>query len=261
MQMLSASQEGQLLDVSRPVIATRADIDHPHAIAAHQHPRGQLLYAIKGTMQITAGQQSRYVTAQQAVWIPPQVSHAITATGELAYRSLYIDPLAANQLANTVTYHEVSNLLRELIVEAATFGHRYQPNSAESRLIAVLYDKLQAMPHADLTLRLPTHPRLRLLCDALLQEVANDTTLQQWSQVLGLSSRSLARLFQVETGLSFIRWREQLRLMRAIEQLRQGSSVTTVALECGYASISAFSTMFRRTLKQSPRHYLKQRPH
>lgn len=261
MLMLTGSQEGQLLDAQRPVIATIADIDCPHSIAAHDHPRGQLLYAIKGNMQITAGQQSWYVTSRQAVWIPPHVLHSITTTGELAYRSLYVDPTAANHLADTASCREVSDLMRELIIEAALFGDQYQPNSAESRLIAVLYDKLSAMPNATLLLPLPQHPCLRFLCDALLQDLADNRTLQQWSDAVGLSSRSLARLFQAETGLSFIRWREHRRLTRAMERLQQGESVTAVALESGYASVSAFSTMFRRTLHVSPREYLKPRSH
>lgn len=259
MLMLAGSQEGQLLDVLRPIVATMADIDHPHSIAAHDHPRGQLLYAVKGNMQITVGQQSWYVTSRQAVWIPPQVSHSITATGELAYRSLYVDPTVANHLANRASCHEVSDLMRELIIEAAMFSDQYQPNSAESRLIAVLYDKLRTMPNATLLLPLPQHPCLRLLCDALLQDLADDRTLQQWSDAVGLSSRSLARLFQAETGLSFIRWREHRRLIRALERLQQGESVTAIALDSGYASVSAFSTMFRRTLRVSPREYLKPR--
>jgi len=41
--------------------------------------------------------------------------------------------------------------MRELIVEAATFGARYRPDSAEARLIGVLRDRLRGMPRAGLS--------------------------------------------------------------------------------------------------------------
>jgi AraC-like DNA-binding protein len=41
------------------------------------------------------------------------------------------------------------------------------------------------------------------------------------------------RLFRVETGLSFGRWRQQLRLIEPLRLLAAGEPVTTVALEVG----------------------------
>ena len=40
-----------------------------------------------------------------------------------------------------------------------------------------------------------------------------------------MSSRSLARLVQKETGLTFGRWRQQLHLIVALRQLAEGRSV------------------------------------
>jgi AraC-like DNA-binding protein len=55
--------------------------------------------------------------------------------------------------------------------------------------------------------------------------------------------------------MSFRAWRQQLRLLRAMEMLAAGQSVTTVALDLGYDSPSAFIHAFRRALGKTPRAY------
>ena len=79
--------------------------------------------------------------------------------------------------------------------------------------------------------------------------------LEKWSKFAGVSTRTLARLFQAETGMSFRAWRQQLRLQRALEMLADGQAVTSVALDLVYDSPSAFIAMFRRTLGASPTRY------
>jgi AraC-like DNA-binding protein len=56
-------------------------------------------------------------------------------------------------------------------------------------------------------------------------------------------------------GLSFGKWRQQVRLLRALERLAAGAAVTEVAFDLGYDSPSAFVTMFRRALGTTPGRY------
>jgi len=76
----------------------------------------------------------------------------------------------------------------------------------------------------------------------------------------GASARTLQRIFRAETGMTFGTWRQQLRLGHALQALGAGSSVTSVALDAGYASVSAFISAFRHTYGQPPARYLR-RPH
>jgi AraC-like DNA-binding protein len=66
----------------------------------------------------------------------------------------------------------------------------------------------------------------------------------------------MQRLFVEETGMSFSKWRQRLRLISAMQRLVAGEAVTTVALECGYNSPSAFIAMFRNQLGMTPTRYL-----
>jgi len=70
-------------------------------------------------------------------------------------------------------------------------------------------------------------------------------TLQEWAQRLGTSEKTLMRLFQRETGLSFRGWRQRMRLLSSLKWLEEGNSVTNAALSCGYDSTSAFIAAFK----------------
>ena len=70
------------------------------------------------------------------------------------------------------------------------------------------------------------------------------------------SARTLYRRFLKETGITLARWKQQARLLESIRRLAAGTPVTRVAVDLGYESPSAFSTMFRRALGVAPRAFI-----
>jgi len=72
-----------------------------------------------------------------------------------------------------------------------------------------------------------------------------------------MSRRTFTRAFQRQTGLSLSTWRQQALLFAALPRLADGEPVTSVALDVGYDSVPAFTTMFKRMLGTSPRGYLR----
>ena len=95
--------------------------------------------------------------------------------------------------------------------------------------------------------------RLQRLCAAIQATPDDGRTLAQWGRDVGLTERSLARLFVKETGLSFGDWRLRLRMLLSLGALENGESVTRAALDMGYASTSAFIAAFRRSFGVTPR--------
>ena len=76
---------------------------------------------------------------------------------------------------------------------------------------------------------------------------------------LATSERTLARLVESTTGLSFGRWRQQLHLIIALRELASGVPVQNVAATLGYESVNAFITMFRKAMGSTPAHYFAER--
>lgn len=56
--------------------------------------------------------------------------------------------------------------------------------------------------------------------------------------------------------MSFGQWRQQLKLLIAIRQLCNGESVQNIAFDLGYESVTAFITMFKKQLGQTPKQYV-----
>ncbi len=78
-------------------------------------------------------------------------------------------------------------------------------------------------------------------------------------QILGAGQKTISRLFKRDTGLTYQQWRQQWRLLKAIEQLATGLSVTRVASGLGFASDSAFIAFFKDQIGVTPGQYIRQR--
>lgn len=74
-----------------------------------------------------------------------------------------------------------------------------------------------------------------------------------------MSVRSLSRRFSIETGMTFVRWRQLARLMQAIEWLQMGKPVQWIAQSCGYSSSSAFIAVFKQYMSCTPAKWLNLR--
>jgi len=99
--------------------------------------------------------------------------------------------------------------------------------------------------------------RLKKIYDLLSVNPGDNRTLDDWGKTVGATGRTLARLIRIETGMSFGQWRQQVRILEALRRLGMNEPVTTVAIELGYDSPSAFISMFKKTLGQTPGRYFK----
>ncbi|ELT96292.1 hypothetical protein CAPTEDRAFT_131423, partial [Capitella teleta] len=152
----------------------------------------------------------------------------------------------------------VTPLLRELILRVCQWPVHYPEKGAETRLAGVLLDEIQNAEHSSLQLPLPTDRRLQMVVNLLMETPAGKWTIGELAHQAGASERTISRRFKEETGMSFNHWRQQLLLLKALELLSENGSVTEVSTSLGFASDSAFISMFRRLMGVSPGRYLKQ---
>lgn len=238
--------------VPRAVTFRVRDYDGPHRVATHQHRRAQLLYASRGVMQVYTPDGVWVVPPQRAVWLPPQTKHEVRSPGALSLRNLYFAPEICAGLPASCCVVTVSPLLRELILHAVSLEPLYDESGAAGRLMQVIVDQISVLPVVPLHLPLPEEPRLSAIAQALQSNPADHQSLEDWGRRVGASARTLARLFQSETGYTFGQWRQQVRLLMALEGLAQGRSVAAVAAQLGYEKQSAFIAMFKKALGKTP---------
>lgn len=225
----------------------------------HSHSRAQLLYARTGVVMVTAGQARWMVPPEHALWIPPHVEHSVDMLVSVNMLSLYLTADALPGLPGRVRAVGVTDLARELIIAVVAPGpHDTVPGRAE-RIMPLLLDVLATLPERALGLPLPADPRLAKLCRGFVAAPTPDLVIDAWAREMSMSRRAFTRAFRRETGLSLSLWRQQACLFAALPRLAAGEPVTSVALDLGYDSIAAFTTMFKRMLGAPPRAYLKAR--
>jgi AraC-like DNA-binding protein len=225
-------------------------------IAPHTHERAQLIFAARGVMTISTAHGTWAVPPQRALWMPAGTVHEIRMSGDVSMRTLYVAADAdGGRLPAATRVIAVSPLLRELILRACTLPLLYDEAGADGRVMLLILDEIAALPSLALDLPMPHDARLQALCHGLRADPGDGRTLADWARLSGASARTLARLFQKETGLSFADWRQQARLLAAVARLAAGQPITRIALDLGYESPSAFAAMFRRTLGAPPSRY------
>jgi len=243
-------------DVPRPIAALSDEFPAGYHDPRHSHRRAQLLYASRGVMLITTAHASFVVPPLRAVWMPGGVEHEAFAREPASVRTLYVEPGARDGLPNDCRVVEVSDLLRELILEACRIPVEYDVTGRDGRLMDLILDELTAMRTTALHVPMPQDERLVRVCNAILRDPAQKDALDDWADIAGMGRRTFTRTFRRETGVSFATWRQNVRLMEAVSRLALGQPVTMVAFDVGYSSSSAFTAMFRRTFGVAPTRYL-----
>ncbi len=247
-------------DVPRPVSALADDYPSGHIDPKHSHRRAQLVYSTTGVMTVTTAAASFVVPPQRAVWVPGGVEHEAHCRGRVSCRTLYFDTDALAGLPAACRVIEVSDLLRELIVEATRLPIEYDEAGREGRIMTLIVDEIIASRSVPLHVPMPKSERLARVCMAVLADPAGKDALDDWAQAAAMGRRTFTRAFRGETGMSFAAWRQNVRLIEALSLLAVGAPVTRVAFDVGYNSPSAFTATFRRAFGAPPTHYLAETP-
>lgn len=235
-----------------PVTAMPADYPPGHHTRRHCHPHAQLLHAVQGVMVVSTDAGQWIVPPTRAIWMPAGTDHWIRMVGHVHMRTAYVRPDAAPDLPTQCTVLGVSPLLRELILAAIDIPLPYTADSRAARLMRLLLDEVSQLQALPLHLPHPRDPALQRICHALVDTPDMVMPLSAWAAQLGLDARTIQRRFARETGMTFGQWRQQARLLAALERLAAGAKVVDVALELGYQSPSAFAAMFRRQFGTPP---------
>lgn len=225
-------------------------------IGRHQHPWGQLVFASSGVMRVQTDAAIWLIPPTRAIWLPPSIGHSIVVSGEVAMRTLYLAASRAQQMPADPRVLEVLPLLRELILHILAVGMLTPRVPEHDRLAGLLVDLLLSARPEDLALPLPCDPRALRLAHLVQHQPDDSRELAALATAAGASLRTLQRVFPRETGLTIEAWRQKARLLKAIDGLSSGSSVTDAALDCGYQSVTAFIAAFAGQFGITPGRYI-----
>jgi AraC-like DNA-binding protein len=225
-------------------------------LGTHMHREAQLVYAAKGTMQVTTPKGRWLVPPDRAVWVPARSEHSIDVLADIEMRTLYFELawLAREQRSDSLRSEfvvRVSPLLHQTIL--ALFDGHDNPERIEL-LVRLAMLELHHAEDSTTFIPLPHEPRCRRAADIVLGDPTGAHEIETLAREVGTSARTLSRLFSSETQLSFKSWCQRARIAAAIERLSVDANVSVKQLACdlGYASVPAFSHAFRQVTGRTP---------
>jgi AraC-like DNA-binding protein/quercetin dioxygenase-like cupin family protein len=230
----------------------------------HLHREAQLVYAARGTMQVTTPKGRWLVPPDRAVWVPARFTHAIDVLADIEMRTLYFD------VAWLKRERHGASLASEFVVRVSRLLHQailalFDDGKSRERMALLIRLVMLELDHAEDSatfIPLPQEARCRRAADIVLRAPAVAHEIEDLARKVGTSARTLSRLFSAETQLSFKSWCQRARIASAIERLstQPNASVKQIAAHLGYASIPAFSHAFRQVTGRTPTEFVETRP-
>jgi AraC-like DNA-binding protein len=231
-----------------------------HRIEPHHHREAQLVYAARGTMQVTTPKGRWLVPPDRAVWVPAGLAHAIDVLADINMRTLYFD------IAWLKRERRSTSLKSEFVVKVSPLLHQailalFDKDNATERvalLIKLAMLELHRAEDSATFIPLPQEPRCRRAADIVLAAPAAAHEIEALAEKVGSSARTLSRLFAAETQLSFKSWCQRARIASAIQKLSVDANVSVkqLAADLGYASVPAFSHAFRQVTGRTPTEFV-----
>lgn len=224
-----------------------------HDSGEHWHQKGQLLFSEQGAMTIILGNIMSVLPPQRLAWIPPELSHRVQLREVVNYRSIYIDTGIFTHLPKIHTIWNVSPLLREVleVIALSDWDTDWNFGSRGGNWLQVLWDELVFGEAENTQLPLPEDYRFQKMDFSELPPELNIL-----AETVGASEKTITRIFQRETGLGYQAWRQQWRLLKAIELLSDEMPLMDIAIQLGFSNDSTFAQFFKKMTGKTPKRYL-----
>ncbi|MFZ4928435.1 AraC family transcriptional regulator [Chryseobacterium sp. Mn2064] len=225
-------------------------------LPAHQHKKGQLLLVLGGIAYLKTGEKEYYIPSNHYIWIPQNYPHNLMYNAQdLHIINIYFPESIRDDFYNELGIYPVSKLLSEMLSFSEKWQGDFFPGDWEYEFLYTLWSLLSKENLRKFSIQLPTTDDVRLndITSDLRKRISEPLTLEETASQFGISVRSLTRLFQTKLHISFIQYVKMLRVIRAMELIKNTNlTVTELAYEVGYSNISAFSNTFFQLTNMRP---------
>ena len=157
--------------------------------------------------------------------------------------------------APTVVFHsELVPLLRELHMIIMEEGKDFRKEEVFFFLLEQLIKE-----HSEEEVGSPFTQESReigIICEHLEKNYMKNITLDELSELTGLSKYYLLRSFTKQKGISPYRYLETIRIDRAKKLLEKGVLPIEAALQTGFTDQSHFSNFFKKFIGLTPKQYM-----
>jgi len=224
----------------------------------HFHDVHEIEYACHGVVEVTTQAGHYLLPPHQAAWIPAGLRHQTTLNADVQTLAVLFEPRLVPAAGDRVRIIAVSGLLREMMLYSVRWPISRAESGAEAdsffqALGYVVGEALQ--DERPLNLPVSADPVVTAATDytrAHLDRVA----VRDVTRAVGVSERTLRRLFSTHLGMSWRSYLLRARVLRSMALLAQPDrSILEVSIAVGFDDAGAFARSFARHCGETPSAY------
>lgn len=257
--------------------------DEPTAYTTHWHPDIEIIIPLENTYTVVIDEIKHILSPGDIFLVPPGEPHQLIAPEKglrliylfdfsilskirgFSYISTYLSqPVLINQSTCEPIYKQEASLITDLLKDYCS-GESLREFPLYSKLIMFffVYGNYRISQENSFTPLSFSSDKQKYLLDKfntvfnyLDEHYAEDVTLEQVAAIAGFSKFHFSRLFKQYSGQNFYEYL-CFRRIKAAEALllRSDISITEVALQSGFSSLSTFNRMFKKLKKCTPSKY------
>ncbi|HUC24479.1 MAG TPA: helix-turn-helix transcriptional regulator [Streptosporangiaceae bacterium] len=224
----------------------------------HFHDVHEIEYACRGMVEVKTEAGHYLLPPHQAAWIPAGLHHQTTLNAGVQTLAVLFEPGLVPMAGDRVRIIAVAPLLREMMLYSA----RWPISRTESGVEADSFFQTLGYVVADaLDDEKPLH--LPVSSDPVVTAAADFTrarldyvTVSDVTRAVGVSERTLRRIFNASLGMSWRSYLLRARVLRSMALLAQPDrSVLEVSIAVGFDDVGAFARSFARHCGETPSAY------
>jgi AraC-like DNA-binding protein len=252
------------LDGAEVVFASHGRYAYPR----HFHEEYVVALMVRGIERIRAGRHSDLAPSGSIILINPGEVHENAAVDEygFAYRTLYVPAMVVERYASGAKHQDGTKLefpkgvvsdkdALGLLRSFHTAVEDGEPNLRLQSLLTMILANLSQRHSAECSEPIalpPPRAAVSVVRDFLDAHFAEDVSLADLSQLVGLSPFHLVRSFREQVGLPPSQYLVHRRVLHAVRQLRKGASIAATAVETGFVDQSHLTRHFKRIVGVTP---------
>lgn len=247
----------------------------------HWHTAAEIIMPLEGTYQVTINNQVFSLDEKEILFVPPGELHSLQApaTGKrlifmfnfTLINSMWnfssVIPVLSQPLLISDSHKEVQEETVSLLQQIIDI----YPDRSEPLRVAMIYSYLiqffvlvgrhhlrkELFQHDSRSTRqMESFDKLNMALNYINTNYAENISIEDAANVAGFSKFHFSRLFKQFTGQSFCNYLNQRRVKAAESLLlNPRMSITDVALQSGFSSLSTFNRAFRAIKECTPSEY------
>jgi AraC-like DNA-binding protein len=224
----------------------------------HFHDVHEIEYACRGMVEVETQAGHYLLPPHQAAWIPAGLHHKTTLHAGVQTLAVLFAPGLVPTAGDRVRIIAVSALLREMMLYSQRWPISRTESGAEadSFFQALGYVVAGALDdEMPLNLPVPADPVAAAATDYTRAHL-DHVTVSDVTRAVGVSERTLRRIFHAHLGMSWRSYLLHARVLRSMAMLAEPDrTVLEVSIAVGFDDAGAFARSFARHCGETPSAY------